>query len=172
MNKKQHDGWMIPIAMIIKIQKLLKPGSTILEFGTGNGTTELLKNFNIISVEHDENWTVVKSGKYKHAVIYAPLEKHSIVGWYDKMWYSERILDKNLEWYNYDAIIIDGPNGVNGRAGIVDYFPKLRQDVPIFMDDIHVQKYMKIFNRIAGKRKKEIVKVNWYDSVRKFGIIY
>jgi hypothetical protein len=171
-NEKEFDGWMIPLSMVTNIQEILKPGDIILEFGTGYGTIELLRNFNVISIEHDKAWAVAKAGKYNHVMIYAPLKKHKTKGWDDEVWYDMKVIERCLQSFDYDAIIIDGPTGINGRAGIVDYFPKLKQDVPVFMDDIHKPEYMKIFKAISGKRRKEVVKVNWWKGIeRKFGII-
>ena len=46
------------------IQAILPAGKTILELGSGNGTKELVKYYNVISIEENEKWVNVVPESY------------------------------------------------------------------------------------------------------------
>jgi hypothetical protein len=89
-------GWAISEDMIKWIINNIPFNSIILELGSGLGTIELSKFYNVHTVEHDEKW-LNKTDKVKY--IFAPLV--------DK-WYDVEILKKELP-KQYDLLIIDGP---------------------------------------------------------------
>ena len=52
------------------IMSNLPEGSTILEFGSGRGTIELTKYYNVYSVEQDSKWLgLAEKAEYIHAPI-------------------------------------------------------------------------------------------------------
>ena len=89
-------GWSISEDMIKWIINNIPFNSIILELGSGLGTIELSKFYNVHTVEHDEKW-LNKTDKVKY--IFAPLVDE---------WYDVEILKKELP-KQYDLLIIDGP---------------------------------------------------------------
>ena len=71
-------------------------GSTILEFGSGQGTELLSKHFKMISIEEDEDWV----GEYDSEYLHAPIKDD----WYDIDLVNEFLKDKT-----YDLVFVDGP---------------------------------------------------------------
>jgi len=115
-------GWAICEGLFNWIRKNLPEGSTILEFGSGRGTIELTKYYNVYSVEQDSQWLGLAE---KAEYIHAPIKD----GWYDA-----DILFKNLP-EEYDLILVDGPKGSGNRNGLSSYWHMLNVGVPIVMDD-------------------------------------
>jgi len=115
-------GWAICEGVFSWIRNHLPEGSTILEFGSGKGTVELTKHYNVYSVEQDSRWVgLAEKSKY----IYAPIKD----GWYDT-----DILFKNMP-DEYDLILVDGPKGSGNRGGLANHWDKLNTNVAIVMDD-------------------------------------
>ena len=123
-NKNNLNGFAISIELYDWIINNLKKDSTILEFGSGSGTIELAKHYNVISVEQSKQWVGLAPGV---TYIYAPLKD----GWYDI-----DMVFTNLP-SEYDIIIIDGPAGSHSRPGIDKHWDKLNTNVPIIFDDTH-----------------------------------
>ena len=111
-----NEGWMIPKAASAWIDEHLIHGSTILEFGSGDGSEGLARRYNLYSIEHDP----VYIGKTKSNYIYAPIVENSISaskgeqGWYNPELFKE--IPKSFE-----LIIVDGPPGVIGRSGLLKH---------------------------------------------------
>lgn len=108
------------------IQDTIPKGSTILEFGSGTGTIELSKLYNVITIEQDEKWL---HKAILATYIYAPIKN----GWYDENIVFDNIGD------DYKLIIIDGPWGTNLRPGIDKHWHKFNTDIPLLFDDTHRQ---------------------------------
>ena len=115
-------GWAICQGVFSWIRSNLSVGSVFLEFGSGRGTIELTKYYNVYSVEQDSQWLGLAE---KAEYIHAPIKD----GWYDA-----DILFKNLP-EEYDLILVDGPKGSGNRRGLAKHWDKLNTDVPIIMDD-------------------------------------
>jgi len=133
VNYESFGGWAISKELFEWILENLPKGSTILELGSGNGTKELVKYYNVYSIEHDEKWLgLVPESNY----IYAPL----IDGWYDV-----EILKNELP-IHYDLLLIDGPVGEN-RVNIINHYDMFKQNIPIIIDDTNREndKNMSIF---------------------------
>ena len=124
MDKNNLNGFSISIELYNWVIDNLSKDSTILEFGSGKGTVELSKHFNVISIEQNIDWVGLAQ---KATYIYAPLKD----GWYD----ADRVFT-NLP-SNYDLIIVDGPAGSHFREGIDKYWDKLNTNIPIIFDDTH-----------------------------------
>ena len=125
-------GGVIPEELFNWIRKNLPEGKTILEFGSGEGTKELLKYYTVYSVEHDKKWlNLAEGGNY----IYAPIIDYGGYKWYDFM-----EIEDNLPT-SYDLIIVDGPPGYMashpGRYGFVRHSHLFDMTVPIVLDDTH-----------------------------------
>ena len=124
------DGWMLPSEVFQWIEENISHGSRILEFGSGEGSVILSKNYQLISIEHDEQWIGLSSGEYIHAPIVQNQvsNKYSELGWYD----FEMLQDLPS---SVDVILIDGPPGEIGRSGILHMLKKLPLCSWIIIDD-------------------------------------
>ena len=115
------DGWSLSKLAIDYILENLKEGSTILEFGSGDATKELVKRYKVYSVEQNIQWIgYVPESTY----IYAPI----VNGWYD----IESVLPH--QWPIYDFLLIDGPIG-SDRLNFLSHLEKFNLNVPILIDD-------------------------------------
>ena len=121
---------MLPDEVMDWIYATLPENSTILEFGSGEGTVELSSRYEMISVEHDQNWLALSGGNYIHASIVqnSISTKFNQKGWYD----AEKL--KNLPSF-VDAVIIDGPPGNIGRIGILAHLELLPAFTYCIVDD-------------------------------------
>lgn len=118
-------------------------GKTIVEFGAGEVSTQILCQFyDLYSIEHDLQWI----GKYNSTYIHAKL----VNGWYDP----ESIRESLPE--SYDLILIDGPPGEGNRNGILDNLDLIRTDVPIIVDDTAREGERQLAAKLAEKLGKQI----------------
>ncbi len=123
-------------SMIDWITASIPLGRTILELGSGDGTTmELCGLYRLFSVEHDLNWM----GKYPSHYIYAPLED----GWYDRS--SLGALPDV-----YDLLIIDGPPK-ESREGVVKFFDWFRRDAVVVIDDVERGPERRVIDFLLGR---------------------
>lgn len=149
-------GWAICEGLFKWIRENLPEGSTILEFGSGRGTIELTKYYNVYSVEQDSEWLgLAERSNYIHA----PIKN----GWYDTDILFSKLPDK------YDLILVDGPKGSGNRAGLRSYWHMFNADVPIVMDDtnrIHEYSFALESAKVLDK------KIHFLTGVRKgFAVI-
>ena len=103
----------------------LPEGSKILEFGSGKGTIELTKKYEVISVEDNEQWLYLAPDS---TYIYAPIVND---------WYDWQALD-TLKNETFDLILVDGPFDLRNRIGVIDWFqanPKVFSNAILILDD-------------------------------------
>lgn len=159
------EKWAISESLFNYLQEILPAGSTILELGSGEGTVELLKHWEVYSIESEKEWV----GKYHDNYIYAPLAKHKAIKNHDgELWYNARVLEKELPQIKYDLILVDGPTG--RRAGFVKYWDLFRHDVPVIFDDVNRVRDWKIMKAIASRLKKPYTVINTWEQ-KNFGVI-
>ena len=106
-----NPGFAAPDSMFEWLNDNLPNGSKILEFGSGTGTIELTKSFEVTSIEENEQWLYLAPDS---TYIYAPLVNH----WYD--WQALEILQDET----FEAIIVDGPSGgkvMANRVHLIDW---------------------------------------------------
>ena len=148
--------WAISQELFQDISDVLPEGKTILEFGSGSGTHELLKHWSVVSVEDNAKWLNLASrfnmGPHRSTYIHAPLSPTPKQDKYpDTLWYNHDALSAGLKDNNFDLVIIDGPctgtfdyvsesdiDGWIGRAGILTFIenhPTLFQGKYIIVDD-------------------------------------
>lgn len=149
-------GRSISIKLFEWLLNNLPKGSTILEFGSGLGTNELVKFWEVYSVEQDENWLNSAFTNY----IYAPIKG----GWYD----ADKVFNSLPK--NYDAVIIDGPKGGGSRMGILNYLDKIDTDAIIIVDDVNRPGDLKLFDELCNKLEDKNYFVKTDDS-KKIGIL-
>lgn len=150
INHKNLGGGAIPIECFNWIRKNLKDGSVILELGSGTGTVELCKFYDVITVEHSEEWV----GTAKNATyIYAPL----IDGWYDR-----EILEKELP-KKYDLLIVDGPIREDRLHFFLntDLFSK---NIPIIFDDTQRENLKDLVIKLSKDWNKTLTEFNCVDK--------
>ena len=96
-NSDAFGNWAISEQCFDWMVENVPSGSKVLEFGSGIGTGELVKHFDMTSIEQDAFWMNGFSGsRYIHAPI--------VEDWYS--W--EALEEGNLE-NDYAMILIDGP---------------------------------------------------------------
>ena len=124
----------MPIEIHTWLYENIKEGSTILEFGSGHGSIELAKRYDLISIEHDKQWIGISESRYVHAPITdnPASEEHNQEGWYETTPITEIVQEKTIT-----VFIVDGPPGEIGRHGILSITDSLPKDAVFIIDDIH-----------------------------------
>jgi hypothetical protein len=129
-------GWAIDEKLYNYIRFLLPEGSSILELGSGEGSSELAKHYNMTCVEHDPAW-VNKFSNINY--IQVGIKEYKRTAWLptENEWYNAAELAPKLKDIDYDLLLIDGPPGSIGRGGILKYRDLFNLNVPIIIDDTH-----------------------------------
>ena len=120
-------------------------GSTIIEFGSGSGSSALGDIYDMHCVEHDPNWL----NKFDNITYYFA---KIVDGWYDPSVLDHLPVD-------YSLLMIDGPPGHIGRLKIKKYIDRFNHEVPFVVDDAHRRAeydLAKEIERQTGKLPKEI----------------
>lgn len=120
--------WEISDELYDWIRTNVADGATILELGSGAGTSRLVENYHVYSVEHDIAWV----GKEPRSTyIHAPIRDYGTYRWYD----ADKL--KNSLLKEYDVLLVDGPPGTIGRSGLAEHRQLFRSDVVVIVDDTH-----------------------------------
>ena len=133
------------------IKSILPKGSTILELGSGEGTTWLSDlGYIMYSVENQPEWF----DRYPNHTTYINCRTKDYDNEYtapnienQRGWYHPDDIFPNLP-ESYDLILVDGPGGPFGRGGFYKHIDKFNTDVPMIFDDI---------NRIPDSEVMELV---------------
>lgn len=144
----------------------------ILELGSGEGTTNLVKLFDkVYTVEHSIEWFNKIPEMAKG--IYAPLSEYTDKYYREaSWWYDPEVLSKYLpKPEEYDAIIIDGPKGSQGRGGFDTYFSLFNQNCLMVFDDVHRLWDFRLAGRIAQKLETELTVFPGKEGRRWFAVI-
>ncbi|MDY7055164.1 tetratricopeptide repeat protein [Limnospira fusiformis] len=149
------NDWAISEDLLIYILEILPVGSTILELGSGTGTFELSKYYNMVSIEHNQDWLNKCNSHY----IYAPL--------IDDMWYDENVVRRELRNIDYNLILVDGPPQ-HRRKGLLNYLNLFNWNVPIILDDVNRRCDMNVAIDLA-KHLGKIPKI--YKNEKSFAVI-
>ena len=161
--------WAIDQALLDHIHSILPQGKTVLEFGSGEGTAELLKRYKVYSVEHNKEWL----DKYPTNYIYAPLKEHKAMRNYSEpyIWYDADVLRRTLPKLKYDLILIDGP--IQSRTGFVKYMNwiPLNTNVPMVFDDVNLKRNWLIIKGVSSRVKRPFTCYNAWKDGKDFGVI-
>lgn len=110
-------------------------GGTVVEFGGGESTLELVKHYDVYCVEDNEKYLdLTPEATYIHAPLVQYRDK---ILEFSPCWYDRDVLGSKLP-EEYDFIILDGPETPEayGRYGAARYKELLNLDVPILIDDL------------------------------------
>ena len=150
-NKENLNWAAISNELFEWIYENLEHGKTILEFGSGTGTIELTKYWNVYSVEQSAKWI----GKAPNSnYIHAPIKG----GWYDT-----NIVFNNIP-EQYDLLLIDGPMGYQLRSGIDKYIDRFSENVPIILDDTHRIPDKEHAIALAKQLNKEYIEIEGWQK--------
>jgi len=147
--KKNLNGWSIGEELFDWLVNNIKPGSTILEFGSGRGTIEIAKYFKVYSVECNPRWVgLTKDANY----ILSPMVDR---------WYDINPIMKELNGTDYKAIIIDGPNIRDGdREGFIKNIKHFNtKKATILIDDTnraYEHEFSKRVSKAVGRKNLTI----------------
>lgn len=166
-KSNESFGWFqMTEAMFLHILDILPTGKTVLEFGSGWGSTQLAKYYNVYTVEHDSAYI----DKYPDLhYIHAPMKKN---------WYDVEALKTQMP-KEYDMIIVDGPVGggiihqgklYTTRSGFNRNIDLFKTDVPIVWDDLHFAPVYNAFVELALKLGK-VPNIYVGDVTKSYGVI-
>jgi hypothetical protein len=145
--------------VIVWIKENIESGKTILEFGSGKGTTKLLGDmYNLISIEEDVGWV----GRYKSNYIHAPIKDN---------WYDIEIVKDAISDLDYDVIIIDGP-ARGSRCAMGAHLDLFDLDKVIICDDIERDIDEYLWNLMIKETEKYNRRSVILGHNSKTGIIY
>ena len=155
-NMYNFGGSSIDRSLYDWIINNLEPGKTILEFGSGNGSTgNLSPSYNMISIENDLQWC----HKHKSFYIWATIDPKT-------RWFNISPIIDGLDNKNYDLILVDGPPAYGllegSRWGFYENINLFNTEIPIIIDDIHRIHERKMFDQLAHLLNKEkYIDSNW-----------
>jgi len=152
------SDWMLPEEAFAFLRARLLPvmNPTVVELGSGEGTLRLRQMAHVVSIEHDEAY--LRAGPGAH-FIHAPIER----GWYSSAAIRGKLPDR------YDCLVVDGPPGVIGRAGLLEHLD-LFLPVPLLVDDVHRSAERELAIALARRRGTGL-SVHYLASGRAFATI-
>ena len=121
------------------IGRTLKRGKTILELGSGVGTSVLTRHWKVFSVEHDERCL-------RRDPLATYIEAPLVDGWYDP-----DVLEMCIP-NAYDLLIIDGPTG--NREGILEHLDLFDMTVPVILDDVDHRGALSVVRAVASRKER------------------
>lgn len=142
----------IPPDLIWAIRDRVPDGSTLVEFGSGEGSAALANYFTVHSIEDCMQWLNRFTGPNYH---FAPL----IRDWYSR----DAVFDIFDEIGAFDVLLIDGPSSARGdRRGVLPVLGSLLRQRPklIVVDDTHREAERQIADevtRLVDGRRERIV---------------
>ena len=146
-NAQNLGAFAISVDLFLYIYELLPEGSTILELGSGTGTAELARYYNVYSIEHDQKWMDLYNTEY----IFAPIKNYKGYKWYDVSHLTDKLPKQ------YDLILIDGPPGPSvGRYGFFHHMDLFNCNVPIIFDDAQRKVEGKLCRDVAKKLNRSL----------------
>ncbi len=123
------------------ITKKFPDGSTMLEFGSGNATSEFVKHYKVYSIEHNEYFV----GQHPTNYIHAPIKDYGEYSWYDIDIIKAEMPKK------YDFMLVDGPPKKIGREGFLHNIDMFDTSVPMIFDDVNREDELDLVRRVSEK---------------------
>lgn len=151
-------NWAIGLDLVTELTtKILPdPNATILELGSGDGSTPFLANYysKVYSVEENEKWV----GKHDNVqYFHVPLKEHKPISHFIEnkpIWYSADVLRPLIANLSYDLILVDGPSSQACRAGMFKYWDLFKNDVPVIFDDFQRGREQALVYRLSNKLQR------------------
>jgi hypothetical protein len=155
-TETSFEGNSISRELYVYLLDNLPKGKTILELGSGWGSGELIKHWNVWSVESKEKWFKM----YNPQSVLIPIKD----GWYDYDLLKDFMFKMRG---NYDLLLVDGP--YDNREGILKNFHLFDHDprIPVVFDDIARREGLEIMDGVS-KRLNRPYDI-YYNG--KFGVI-
>lgn len=148
-------GFAIPLEEYMWIRQLISPGATILELGSGPGSTgNLSQHYKMYSIEHDSRYTAAYNSNCNY--LYIPLKNS---------WYDIDILKNKIKDICYDLILIDGPPGEGSRDKFIDHIELFNTSVPIVIDDTHRSGEYAFAKKVSNTINRPITFIDAYDEL-------
>ena len=173
-NQMPYGGVSVNESAVEFIKSILEEGKTIIELGSGPGSTVGLgKIYDLYSVENQPEWY----DKFPESTTYINCRSKKYDEEYtspsqfpnDKSWYHPDDLFPNLP-KTYDLILIDGPGGWShgwGRGGFFKHIDKFNTDVPMIFDDIQREDELMLIKEVSKYVGRE------YETIdSNTGVIY
>lgn len=140
----------------------LPKGGTVLELGSGAGSTVELKNhgYNVYSIEHNERYV----GTWNDV-------EHTIVAPFDGTgFYNMDIVVSKLPSIQYDILLIDGPDTENRTLRFYEYgCQHFNPNVPWFFDDWFGQQMKIGIKAVANKTGRELLVFE--DTTKQYAVL-
>ena len=145
---EERTNWSLCDGIILASKILTNKQSTILEFGSGFGSTLLAKQCTVYSVEHDEKFlSLFPEINYIHA----PLSDCQMIEEFgDTEWYDPGAIKSHMP-KKCDVIIVDGPPEKVGRSGLLHNLEMFSEDSIWIIDDVLRLKDQLLANYISLK---------------------
>lgn len=161
-------SWAIDEDLLIWMRKNLFQEYKILELGSGAGTLELKKQWDVTSIEHNPDFLDIIG----HDYIYAPLKSHKEIKNYpsENLWYDREILKEKLPKLSYQVLLIDGPPCPN-RVGLIKYWDLFDPIAMWIFDDLHRRQEQKLIHGISNRLQREYTVYNAWGKGKPFGVI-
>ena len=86
---------MLPIEAFEWVERNIPKGSTVLEFGSGDGSQRLADRYQLWSVEHDADWLNRTTSNY----VYAPIVSNPVSDEYQEQGWYHDCLTIHLPWH-------------------------------------------------------------------------
>ena len=153
-----YGGWAIQFRTLQLMRSLVPKGSRVLEFGSGEGTRELSKFFEVTSIEHDSNWI---GNCPKSTYIHAPLVRLDS----GRTWYDWNKINKHLP-KAVDIIFVDGPPGFIGRQPFSDYLDSMPDYSHLVIDDSERDDERELVQDLSNKLKQ--IPISFAEDGREF----
>ena len=151
-KRNTWGGNEISLELFIYLKDFLPSGKTILELGSGWGTSQLIRYWNVWSIESNPEWHAKFN---KNQSVLVPIKD---------TWYDPEILKKFLSGLTYDLLLVDGP--YDNREGLITHFDLFNPQIPIVFDDVARDEGKAIAEAIANKTGRP-----FKNHLDKFGVV-
>lgn len=149
---RKSPGAMVPRELVEflapRIASVSRAGAHFVELGSGHGTVGIVgvlpRGMRLFSIEHDPRYIgLVSDTTYVHAPI--------VNGWYNPT-----VIDQMLPpAKDIAAVLVDGPPGKIGRAGLLKHLDRFGSG-PVIVDDVHRSAELELAKAIAARRGAEL----------------
>ena len=166
-----NPDWMMPDEIFSWLEENVEAGSCVFEFGSGHGSLKLAKQFQLISVEHNQDWLALAPSTYVHAEI---TENPASAQYGQRGWYDPSPVIEAIKSSQISVIIVDGPPGDIGRHGLLSILDELPKNAIFIVDDVHREDELDLLQKLLDWHGGEgVINSAVYESgkERKWAVI-